>query len=93
MFVFSLPSTSRNCRDPVDTQIGLCVQSRSVGTEIFTQRLLGLSMEDPTTPLDTPEVVGGLKTRLFEGPKSTGSLWVVRKGGESLGESRLLKPF
>ena len=23
-----------------------------------TQRLLGLSMEDPTPPLDTPEVVG-----------------------------------
>ena len=28
------------------------------------------SMEDPTPPLDTPEVVGGLKTRLFQGPKS-----------------------
>ena len=48
-----------------------------------------LSMEDPTTPLDTPEVVGGLKTRLFEGPKSIGSLWVrkirVRKPGPSMG--------
>ena len=44
--------------------------------EASTQRLLGLSMEDPTPPLDTPEVVGGLKTRLFEGPKSLGSLWV-----------------
>ena len=28
-----------------------------------TQRLLGLSMEDLTPPLDTPDVVGGLKTR------------------------------
>ena len=36
---------------------------------VYTQRLLGLSMEDPTPPLDTPEVVGVLKTRLFEGPK------------------------
>ena len=35
-----------------------------------TQRLLGLSVEDATTPLDTPEVVGDLKTRLFEGPGS-----------------------
>ena len=35
----------------------------------FSQRLLGLSMENPTPPLDTPEVFGGLKTRLFEGPK------------------------
>ena len=26
-------------------------------------------MEDPTPPLDTPEVFGGLKTWLFEGPK------------------------
>ena len=34
----------------------------------FTQRLLGLSMEDPT-PMDTPEVFGGIKTWLFEGPK------------------------
>ena len=33
-----------------------------------TQRLLGLSMEDQTLPLDTP-VFGGLKTLLFEGPK------------------------
>ena len=31
-------------------------------------------MEDPTPPLDTP--VRGLKTRLFEGPKSIRSLWV-----------------
>ena len=37
---------------------------------------LRLSMEDPS-PLDTPEVVGGLKTRLFEGPKSIGSLWAI----------------
>ena len=44
-----------------------------------TQRLLGLSTEDPTPPLDTPEAVGGLKTRLFEGPKSIGSLWEVTK--------------
>ena len=30
-----------------------------------------LSMEDPTPPLDTPKnMVGGLKTRLCEGPKS-----------------------
>ena len=35
----------------------------------------GLSMEDPTPPLDTPEVVGGLKTRLVEGAKSIGRLW------------------
>ena len=32
-------------------------------------------MEDPTPPLDTPEVVGGLKARVFEGTKSIGSLW------------------
>ena len=43
---------------------------------LITQRLLGLSMEDPTPPLDTPEVFGGLKTRLFEGPKLIGSVWV-----------------
>ena len=36
---------------------------------------LRLSMED-LTPLDTPEVFGGLKTWLFEGPKYVGSLWV-----------------
>ena len=41
-----------------------------------TQRLLGLSMEDPTPPLDTPEGSWGLKTRKVEGPKSIGSLWV-----------------
>ena len=40
------------------------------------QRLRGLSLDDPAPPLDTPEVVGGLKTRLFDGPKSIGSLWV-----------------
>ena len=45
----------------------------------ISQRLLGLSTEDPAPPLDTPEAVGGLKTRLFEGPKSIGSLWVVTK--------------
>ena len=33
-------------------------------------------MEDPTPPLETLEMVGGLKTKLFEGPKSIGSLWV-----------------
>ena len=43
-----------------------------------SQRLLGLSMEDPTPTLHTLEVVGGLKTRLFEGPKSIGSLWVFK---------------
>ena len=43
------------------------------------QRLLGLSMEDPTPPLDTPEVVGGIKTWLFEGPKSIGSFWVRKR--------------
>ena len=43
---------------------------------VSTQRLLGLSMEDPTPPLDTPELVGGLKTRLCEGPKFR-SLWVA----------------
>ena len=34
-------------------------------------------MEDPTPPVETPRksVVGGLKTRLFEGSKSIGSLW------------------
>ena len=30
------------------------------------QRLLELSMEDPTPSVDTPEVVGGLKTSLGE---------------------------
>ena len=30
-----------------------------------------------TPPLDTPEVVGGPKTRLLEGPKSIGSLWAI----------------
>ena len=50
------------------------VPSSMTGSEIIPfktslpKRLLGLSMEDPTPPLDTPEVVGGLKTRLFEGP-------------------------
>ena len=34
------------------------------------QRLLGLAMEDPNPPLETLEVVGGLKTKLVEGPKS-----------------------
>ena len=34
----------------------------------FSQRLPGLSMEDPTPPLDTPEVFGVLKTWVFEGP-------------------------
>ena len=33
-------------------------------------------MEDPTPPLDTLEVFGGLKAWLFEGPKHIGSLWV-----------------
>ena len=37
---------------------------------LFSQRLLGLSTEDLTLPLDIPKVVVGLKTRLFEGPKS-----------------------
>ena len=37
----------------------------------MAQRLLGLSMEDPTPPLDTPEVFGGLKAWLFEGPFDT----------------------
>ena len=39
-----------------------------------TQRLLGLSMENPTAPLDTPEVFEVLKIWLFEGPKCIGSL-------------------
>ena len=37
---------------------------------LVAQRLLELSMEDPSPPLDTPEA-GGLKTR---------SLWLVEKG-------------
>ena len=44
---------------------------------LVAQRLPEISMEDPTHPLDTPEVFGGLKTWLFEGPKYIGSLWVV----------------
>ena len=32
-------------------------------------------MQDPTPPLDTPEVLRGLKAWLFEGPKYIGSLW------------------
>ena len=55
-----------------------------VGGDVFTQRLLGLSMEDPAPPLDTPlRCLGpGLKTRLFEGPKSIEiwSLWDVATG-------------
>ena len=43
---------------------------------LHTQRLLGLS-KDPTSPLGTPEMLGGLKTCLFEGPKFIGSLWVT----------------
>ena len=35
-------------------------------------------MEDPTFPLDTPEVFGGLKTWLFEGPEYIGSFWVLK---------------
>ena len=35
-------------------------------------------MEDPTPPLDTAEVFRGLKTWLFEGPKSIGSLWALK---------------
>ena len=34
-----------------------------------TQTLLGLPMEDPDLPFDTPEGFWGLKTWLFEGPK------------------------
>ena len=48
-----------------------------------TQTLLGLSMEDPTPPLDIPEVVRGLKTWLFEGPKCIGSLSNLRCPWES----------
>ena len=43
---------------------------------MYTQRVPGLSMEDPTPQLDNPEVVGDLKTWL-SGPKSIGSLWVA----------------
>ena len=35
-----------------------------------SKNLLNLSIQDPTPPLDAPEVVGDLKTWLFEGPKS-----------------------
>ena len=38
--------------------------------KLKAQRLLGLFMEDPTPPLQIPEVFGGLKTWLFEGPTS-----------------------
>ena len=57
---------------------------------LVSQRLLGLSMKDPTPPIHTPEVVGGLKTRLFEGPKSIGSLWVgdCQKPHKKLGNSK-----
>ena len=48
-------------------------QSARAALDSPAQRL-GLSMEDPSRTLETPEVVGGLKTRLFEGPKSIGSL-------------------
>ena len=40
---------------------------------------LRLAMEDPDPPLDTPEGFWGLKTWMFEGPKSIGSLWVPKK--------------
>ena len=51
-------------------EIRLAVGTKSNGCFFSpAQRLLGLSMEDPTPPLDTPEVFGGLKTRLFEGAK------------------------
>ena len=40
---------------------------------------------DPTPPLDTRDVFGGLKTRLFEGPKLIGSVWVVKKEAKALG--------
>ena len=46
-----------------------------------SQRLL----EDPTCPLDTPEA-WGVKTRLFEGPTSIGSLYafnLLRFQGEA----------
>ena len=44
-------------------------------THLVTQTLLGLPMEDPDPPLDTPEVFWGVKTWLFEGPASIGSVW------------------
>ena len=46
---------------------------------------LRLSMEDPTPPLDTPKVVGGLEARLFEGPKSIRSLWAEQVSLSVLG--------
>ena len=50
---------------------------------------LRLSMEDPGPPLDTPKVVRGPKTWLFEGLKSIGSLWVEK--GTRFGVDHLWK--
>ena len=66
-----------------------CVGSQ---TDVFQrnlhpQRLLGLSMEDPTPPLDTSGNwwSGISKPGCFEGPKSIGSLWAMRTSNCSSG--------
>ena len=46
-----------------------CIKPRDFGA---------CKQKNMTPPLDTP-LVGGLKTRLFEGPESIGSLWKVQK--------------
>ena len=43
------------------------VQGKTTPNCIFTQSFLGLSMEDPTPPLDTPEVFGTRSQHLAVG--------------------------
>ena len=51
---------------------------RTMKTMLLSQTLLASAFNGRPDPeaLDTPEVFGGLKTWLFEGPKYIGSLWV-----------------
>ena len=60
------PGLSQDLRTPRKNQLPRCSWLR-------------LSMEDPIPALDTPEVVGVSKHRLFEGPTTIGSLWVGSK--------------
>ena len=58
---------------PSKDQLGIssCYRCCSLRSKDTTQRRLGLSMEDPPPPLDTPEVFRVVKTWLFEGPQKT----------------------
>ena len=54
----------------IEIILAIALETRGTPFLVCRGSWLWLSMEDPTPPVDTPVVVGGLKTRLLEGPKS-----------------------